>query len=91
MPRHCPSCSAKLSPFLFFLPKFIRQPSCPSCGSRIGYTGLFSWGVEIGYLLISYGIYRLIEGNFIQALAVMPIAVAIMILEYRFARLKVVA
>lgn len=89
MSRHCPRCAAKLSPSVFLLPKFMRSPTCPSCKSQIEYAGVFSWGIEIGYLLISYGIYRLIEGNLSQALVVIPIAIVFMIFEYHFARIKI--
>jgi hypothetical protein len=39
---------------------------------------------------LSYAIYRIVDGNFMQAVAVLPIALLIVGLEYRFARLKVV-
>jgi hypothetical protein len=56
---------------------------------RIGFTGIFAWGLEITLLLLSYGIYVLVEGNWTESLAVLPFAFIFVAIEYRFARLKV--
>lgn len=90
MVRVCPNCSARLSSCLFLVPRFLHQYRCPSCNSAIAFTGAYSWGLGGLGLLLSYAIYRIVDGNFMQAVAVLPIALLIVGLEYRFARLKVV-
>lgn len=90
MSRLCPNCAAELSPSLFLVPRFAHQYRCPSCRSRLGFTGIFSWGLEAILLLLSYAIYRLVNGNLAEALVVIPIALLFVVLEYRFARIKVI-
>jgi hypothetical protein len=90
MPRHCPRCASALRPSLIMLPKFMLQHRCPSCGAQLKFTRLFSWGLAIAYLLVSYAIYRLIDGNFTEALLIMPIAATFMAVEYHVAEIKIV-
>jgi hypothetical protein len=47
------------------------------------------WGLELAYLIITLAIYQAVEGNWVECLVALPFAVAIMVLQYRYARLEV--
>lgn len=89
MERRCPRCAETISPVALMLPKHITQSQCPSCGARIEFSGPLSWGIAIVALLISYGIYSAIQGNLAQLLVMLPIAVALTLVEYFLAPISV--
>jgi len=89
MSRCCPNCSAKLSPMLFFTPR-LSHYQCPSCGIRIGYSGVFSWGIEIVFILLCLSVYNLVEGNRTQWVVLLPFAALVTVLQYCFANIKVI-
>ena len=47
------------------------------------------WGLEIAYFIITLAIYQAIEGNWVECLVALPFGVAIMVLQFRYARLEV--
>jgi hypothetical protein len=89
MQRTCPRCSHQLSRKLFFF-KFTRQFICSSCGSKIRFGGIFSWGTQVLILLVVFGIYRGVDENIFQAFVVLPIAILFILLEYQFARIEII-
>lgn len=90
MKRYCPHCSVKVGARFFLFPKSIFRYRCPSCDLKLAFTGPFAWGLDAAYLLLSFAIYGLIEGNFIQALVILPVALLITMLQYYLAPIKVV-
>ena len=89
MVRFCPNCSAKLGMGIFLIPRLSIDARCPSCEMRIGFSGVFSWGVEIVSILVSFAIYRFVEGKWTEALISLSIAVLFSVIEFFFAQLEV--
>lgn len=89
MALQCPNCSAKLGFMAFLLPKTADfRYRCNGCGAQISFTGVFSWGIEIALLLLSYAIYRLVEGNFVESLIAAPLALLAVGAQYYFAPIR---
>lgn len=74
---------------VFLMPRMSIDARCPSCNLRIGFTGVFSWGVEIVIILITFSLYRYLEGKGIEALISLAVAVLFSVIEFFFAQLKV--
>ena len=89
MSRHCPNCSAKLGLRLFLIPRSLFAYRCPACGIGMEFTGMLWWGLELAYFIITLAIYQAVEGNWVECLVTLPFAVAIMALQFRYARLEV--
>jgi hypothetical protein len=89
MSRHCPNCSAKLGLPVFLIPRSLFEYRCASCGIGMEFNGMLWWGLELAYLIITLAIYQAVEGNWVECLVALPFAVAIMVLQYRYARLEV--
>lgn len=48
------------------------------------------WGLELACLILTLAIYLAVEGNYLECLIALPFAVAIFVLQYRYARLKAI-
>lgn len=90
MSRHCPNCSAKLGLRFFLIPPSFFGYRCPTCDIAIEFTGMIWWGLELAYLIITLAIYQAVEGNWVECLITLPFAVAIFVLQYRYASLKAI-
>lgn len=84
----CPVCTSTLSVKDLVVPRFVHPIKCSPCQTPLEYTGIFHWGVELAYLLLSYAIYRLVSDNLLEFLLVIIITLIIMVLQYFFAELK---
>jgi hypothetical protein len=74
---------------IFLNPRLAIDACCPSCNMRIGFTGVFSWGVEIVGTLVTLALYQFVEGRWAEALLSLTVAMIFSVIEYWFAPLKV--
>jgi hypothetical protein len=51
---------------------------------------MFSWGLEIAFLLLCFSIYDTVDGNWTEAFVALPFAVLALVLQYCFANIKVI-
>jgi hypothetical protein len=51
---------------------------------------MFSWGLEIAFLLLCFSLYETVDGNWTQAFIALPFAVLVLVLEFYFANIKVI-
>jgi len=51
---------------------------------------MFSWGLEIAFLLLCFSIYDTVDGNLTEAFVALPFAALALVLQYFFASIKVI-
>jgi hypothetical protein len=51
---------------------------------------MFSWGLEIAFLLLCFSIYDTVDGNLTEALVALPFAILVLALQFYFANIKVI-
>lgn len=87
--RRCPNCRSPISFLVFAYPRFSHTFKCPICRSSIKTDGIAAWASEAALLLISFGIYSAVTGNFVQAFVMLPIILVVEYLQYTFVDLTV--
>lgn len=90
MTRACPNCSAKLSFVQFLIPRTLWHYSCKKCGTELEYHSFVYWGIQLVELLLVLAIYKVVEGSWKQSLLIFPLAVVLLALEFRFARIAAI-
>jgi hypothetical protein len=86
----CPNCRSRIGFSAFARPRFSNSFKCPTCSAELKLRDPFVWGAELAALLISFGVYRAVNGNLRELLLMVPIGIAIMVVQYRFVRIEVV-
>lgn len=59
-----------------------------ACLAKLKLQGIFAWGTEVALLLISYGIYSAVKGNFAELLLMIPIGAVLVFVQYRYVGLS---
>ena len=87
--RQCPECGSPIRFLFFAYPRLSRTFQCPNCRSTIKSGGSIVRASDASLLLISFGVYSAITGNFAQGVAMLPIILVATYLEYRYANVTV--
>jgi hypothetical protein len=90
MRRKCPNCSATINLAQFFVLRLMWHHCCNKCRSQLEFTGVIHWGLAIAELLVCLAVYRAVEGNSLQSIACVAVAILIAICEFQFWRIEAV-
>ena len=89
--KRCPSCDTKLGFWDFAKPRLSESLTCRSCSAVLKFSGAIAFGIGLALLLTSYGVYTVIQGNFLEGLVLLPVGLIAIFAQYRFAKLSVEA